>query len=62
MAIKINNTTVIDDTRSFIPNTISDGSSTGTSGQVLKSTGTGVTWGDGGVSAGKAIAMAIVFG
>ena len=62
MAIKISNTTVIDDSRSFIPSTITAGASTGTSGQVLKSTGTGVTWGEGGVSTGKAIAMAMVFG
>jgi len=45
MAIKINNTTVIDDSRQFIPATISAGSTTGSSGQVLQSTGTGVTWG-----------------
>ena len=44
MAIKISNTTVIDDSRQFIPVTISAGSTTGTSGQVLQSTGTGVTW------------------
>lgn len=46
MAIKINNTTVIDDSRQFIPETISAGSTTGTSGQVLQSTGTGVAWAD----------------
>ncbi len=45
MAIKISNTTVIDDSRQFIPGAISAGSTTGTSGQVLKSTGTGVEWG-----------------
>jgi hypothetical protein len=50
MAIKINNTTVIDDSRQFIPATISAGSTTGSSGQVLQSTGTGVTWGSGGGS------------
>jgi hypothetical protein len=44
MAIKINNTTVIDDSRSFIPSTISAGSTTGATGQVLQSTGVGVTW------------------
>jgi hypothetical protein len=48
MAIKINNTTVIDDSRQFIPATISAGSTTGTSGQVLQSTGTGVVWAEGG--------------
>lgn len=47
MAIKISNTTVIDDSRQFIPVTISAGSTTGTLGQVLKSTGTGVEWGAG---------------
>jgi hypothetical protein len=50
MAIKINNTTVVDDSRNFIgvgltvTGAISVGSSTGTSGQVLQSTGVGVTW------------------
>jgi len=44
MAIKINNTTVIDDSRTFIPESISVGSSTGESGQVLASTGIGLTW------------------
>jgi hypothetical protein len=44
MAIKVNNINVIDDTRQFIPVTISAGSTTGTSGQVLQSTGVGVTW------------------
>lgn len=44
MAIKISNTTVIDDSRTFIPNAISIGSSTGESGQVLASTGIGITW------------------
>jgi hypothetical protein len=47
MAIKINNIDVIDNNRQFIPVTISAGSTTGTSGQVLKSTGTGVEWGAG---------------
>jgi hypothetical protein len=46
MAIKINNTTVIDDSRTFVPNAISIGSSTGASGQVLTSTGIGLTWVD----------------
>lgn len=44
MAIKINNIDVIDNNRQFIPVTISAGSTTGTSGQVLQSTGVGVTW------------------
>ena len=56
MAIRINNTTVIDDSRNFIgvgltiAGAISAGSSTGTSGQVLQSTGVGVTWGSAGGS------------
>ena len=50
MAIRINNTTVIDDSRNFIgvgltvTGAISAGSTTGTLGQVLQSTGVGVTW------------------
>ena len=44
MAIKINNTTVIDDSSQFIPVTISAGSTTGANGQILQSTGTGVIW------------------
>ena len=50
MAIRINNTTVIDDSRNFIgvgltvTGAISAGSTTGTAGQVLQSTGVGVTW------------------
>jgi hypothetical protein len=44
MAIKINNTTVIDDSRVFLPGSISAASTTGTVGQVLQSTGLGVTW------------------
>lgn len=44
MAIQISGNTVIDNSRQFIPVTISAGSTTGTSGQVLQSTGTGVTW------------------
>jgi hypothetical protein len=50
MAIKINNTTVVDDSRNFIgvgltvTGAISVGSTTGTTGQVLQSTGVGVTW------------------
>jgi len=40
------------------------GANYGTSGQVLKSNGSGAapSWGEGGASTGKAIAMAIVFG
>ena len=48
-----------------LSSTLSAGGSVGTAGQVLKSTGTGVEWGtasSGGVTTGKAIAMAIVFG
>jgi hypothetical protein len=58
MAIKINNTTVIDDGRNFsgvgvtITGSVTAGGTTGTSGQVLQSTGTGVTWAT--VSAGGA--------
>jgi hypothetical protein len=44
MAIQIGGTTVIDNSRQFIPVTISAGATTGTSGQVLQSTGVGVTW------------------
>lgn len=44
MAIKINNNTVIDDTRQFIPVTISAGSTVGTAGSILSSTGTGIQW------------------
>lgn len=46
MAIKIIGTTVIDDSRQFIPDTVSAGGTTGTPNQVLVSTGTGVTWAD----------------
>jgi len=60
MAIKINNTNVIDDTRKFIPVTIEANSSVGTDGQVLESTGTGLRWGNK-VSA-KAVAFSILFG
>jgi hypothetical protein len=52
MAIKINNVTVIDNNRGFIPETISAGSTTGTSGQVLKSTGIGLTWSSSGATGG----------
>lgn len=50
MAIKINNTTVIDDGRNFagvaltVTGSVTAGGTTGTSGQVLQSTGVGVTW------------------
>lgn len=50
MAIKISGNTVIDNSRQFIPVTISAGSTTGNLGQVLKSTGTGVEWGAAGGS------------
>jgi hypothetical protein len=50
MAIKISGTTVIDDSRQFIPVTVFAGGSTGTKGQVFVSTGTGVTWSAGGGS------------
>ena len=44
--------------------TLTAGASTGTSGQVLTSTGTGVQWAtaSSGITTGKAIAMAMVFG
>jgi hypothetical protein len=44
MAIQISGNTVIDNSRKFIPVTIEAGGSTGSSGQVLQSTGTGVQW------------------
>lgn len=44
MAIKINNITVIDDSKQFIPESVSAGGTTGATGQVLVSTGVGVTW------------------
>jgi len=44
MAIKINNTTVIDDSRKFVPVTIEAGGTVGTSGKVLASTGSGIAW------------------
>jgi hypothetical protein len=50
MAIRINNNTVIDDSRQFLPLSISVGSTTGISGQILQSTGLGVTWAYGGGS------------
>jgi hypothetical protein len=49
-----------------LSSTLSAGGSVGTAGQVLKSTGTGVEWGTAsggsGITTGKAIAMAMVFG
>lgn len=53
MAIKINNTTVIDDSRKFIPLSLEAGGTVGTAGSVLASTGTGIEWvrGDGGSGA-----------
>lgn len=50
MAIKISGTTVIDDTRKFIPLTLEAGGTIGTSGNVLASTGTGIQWIAGGGS------------
>jgi hypothetical protein len=46
MAIKIGGVTVIDDSKNFtVGGTLSANASVGTPGQVLQSTGTGVTWG-----------------
>lgn len=54
MAIKINNIDVIDNDRKFIPVTIQAGSTVGTAGSVLMSTGTGIEWSStGGISAGE---------
>ena len=44
MAIKISGTTVIDDGRKFIPLSIEAGSTVGTAGSVLASTGSGIEW------------------
>jgi hypothetical protein len=44
MAIKIVGTTVIDDTRKFIPLSIEASGTVGTAGSVLSSTGTGIQW------------------
>ena len=44
MAIKISGTTVIDDSRKFIPLSIEAGSTVGTAGSVLISTGSGIQW------------------
>jgi hypothetical protein len=54
MAIKISGTTVIDDSRKFIPLSIEAGSTVGTAGSVLLSTGSGIEWGtaSGGASKG----------
>jgi hypothetical protein len=53
MAIKINGTTVVDDTRKFIPLTVEAGGTVGTAGSVLASTGTGVEWVPGGSGSGS---------
>jgi len=50
MAFKISGTTVIDDSRQFLPVTISAGSTIGIAGSVLTSTGTGVAWAEGGAT------------
>ena len=44
MAIQISGTTVIDNSRKFIPVTVEAGGGVGSSGQVLSSTGTGIQW------------------
>jgi hypothetical protein len=44
MAIQVSGTTVIDNSRKFIPVTIEAGGGVGSSGQVLTSTGSGVNW------------------
>lgn len=75
MAIKISGTTVIDDSRniSSILNLTASGtislnsltypSSDGTSGEAILTNGSGtLSFGAAGISTGKAIAMAIVFG
>jgi hypothetical protein len=75
MAIKISGTTVIDDSRNAtnLVNLTASGtitlnslvypSSDGTSGQALVTNGSGtISFGSAGISTGKAIAMAIVFG
>lgn len=55
MAIKINNTTVIDDSRNFIgvaltATSIYAGGSIGAAGNVLTSTGSGISWSESGDS------------
>jgi hypothetical protein len=75
MAIKISGTTVIDDSRNATNivnlaasgtislNSITYPSSDGTTGQALVTNGSGtLSFGSAGISTGKAIAMAIVFG
>lgn len=75
MAIKISGTTVIDDSRNIsnILNLTSSGtislnsltypSSDGSSGEAILTNGSGtLSFGAAGISTGKAIAMAIVFG
>lgn len=52
MAIKISNTTVIDDSRKFIPVSIEAGGTVGTAGSVLSSTGSGLEWVAGGTGGG----------
>jgi hypothetical protein len=54
-------------TSPIVTGTLTAGGGVGTNGQVLQSTGTGVQWatsagGSGGITTGKSIAMAIVFG
>lgn len=44
MAIKIIGTTVIDDTRKFIPSSIEAQGTVGIAGSILSSTGTGIQW------------------
>ena len=57
MAIKISNTTVIDDGRNFVgagltvTGAVYANTDPGTAGQVLKSTGSGVEWGTAAASA-----------
>jgi len=62
MAIKISGTTVIDDSRKFIPLSIEAGSTVGTAGSILMSTGSGIQWNDvlaaGGASQGFAFFLA----
>jgi hypothetical protein len=50
MAIQISGTTVIDNSRNFIPVTIEAGSTVGTAGSVLSSTGSGIEWIKGGAA------------
>jgi hypothetical protein len=57
MAIKISGNTVIDDSRKFIPSTISAGSTVGIAGSILASTGSGVEWVTDGGGAGIRIVV-----